>query len=34
MADPKSGFDDLSFVENYEQVSSIMILANKGPIII
>ena len=34
MADPRGAFDDLEFVQRYESVSTLMIIANRGPIVI
>lgn len=34
MADSRDEFDDVSFVQNYETVSPLVIIANKGPIVI
>ena len=34
LADPNGDFDDLDFAQNYESVSTLMIIENKGPLII
>ena len=34
MADPRGEFDDLGFTKSYESVSTLVIVANKGPIIL
>jgi len=34
LTNPQKGFDDVSFVANYEQVSPLLIVENQGPVIL